>query len=178
MENQNLLYTGTSFEYGMVQLQNNEIKPTVVHRYWTDSILRTHDEPGYESKCYWLQGLSTSRSLKVASSFGGLVWEINRDIIKTKYKIKCKDWGSTIPNREIKNRGKEQEEFIVYRRMKHKRGKSWIKEKEHVNSIQNWLKYVNGFYISLRHNLGIESLSDAEFTYLTEHPLFLGYSNK
>ena len=87
-------------------------------RYWKDGKLRKDNEPDYNDS-YWYHGWSLSRSKKVSSHFGEILYAIDLNEVKKEFKVIPISWNFTIGRAKNLNHKKEQEEFVIAHKGKH-----------------------------------------------------------
>lgn len=168
-------------KYVIDQLKSDKIKATSTQRYWLDGKKRLDNDPEYR-KSFWMVGVSTTRDINFAKSWHDVIYELDLEKIKQNYKVDQIDWGSSIPNRSSKNRGREKEEFIICGRLPKvyesenitvhtKLYRKWIKDIEKIPPLAPLSKYLVSIYLSEKF---LKYFPEEVKEVIVAHPLYAG----
>lgn len=109
----NLLYHATKIENAIKNLRDNSIKGYTSQRAWPDGVVRKDDDPLYDQH-HILKGISTTRDFDFAKKFAGIVYVLDKDLIRQRYKIVPYNWGYLIGGGYIQtDKKREREEFVI-----------------------------------------------------------------
>lgn len=120
--NENVLFHGVKANHALEQLNKGLIEGYTHQRYWIDGLRRKDNHPEYESS-YILKGISTTRDLEYAKKWGQVIYILDKEKIRNRFKVLPYSWGYSIPDSTTPGMGKtifhkfrhkkEREEFIV-----------------------------------------------------------------
>ena len=174
------LYHALTGERAYKFLTENKIPGYSFQRYWKDGKLRKDNEEDYETS-YFYKGISTTRDLDFAKSWKDIIFVLNQDELRKKYKIVPYQWNATIGADYIKDHKKEKEEFVItgYFKNSFYKIKSFYKRTKLLNKLQKSIgeikpldDYLIGIHIS---NEFKEFIGKTYLEYIEKHPKFLGY---
>lgn len=197
----NSLYHALQIKKAIEPLRSNSLSGYTKQRFWLDGKRRTDNEADYDSS-WWYTGISTTRDKRFAIKWSDIIFEFNREKIKQKYKVIPYAWNYSLknyytdsnfsPNNYFQHK-KEKEDFIVTGRIPpflgpHEPGYAELEDEEFyknqkimnifmqepVGAIEPLSKYLNGIYISIKHNLTISRLYKEEEYLIKSHPLYKG----
>lgn len=118
-QGKDLVWHGMNFDkFQKLEENGGAMKAYTTQRYWKDGKLRKDNEPDYNDS-YWYHGWSFSRSKKVSSSFGEILYAIDLNEVKKEFKVVPISWNFTIGKAKNLNHKKEQEEFVIAHKGKH-----------------------------------------------------------
>lgn len=107
----NILYHGyKDLNYAIHAFTENKMVGGSVQRFWADGKRRKDDDPTYETS-YWMKGVSFTRDIYYAKTWGSVVIAVDKSKISQRYKIIPYNWGFSIPSGNFAKR--EREEFVV-----------------------------------------------------------------
>jgi len=105
------LYHGIDkLDYAELALKNNEIAATSTQRFWADGRRRKETDPDYRSS-FWMKGVSMTRDINYAMNWGNVVFILDQNILRQKYKIIPFNWGFS--GKYQSHAKREREEFVV-----------------------------------------------------------------
>lgn len=166
-----ILYHSLKADRAKQCLSNNEIKGYTGHRMWEDGTLKKDDSLEYDD-CFYMKGLSTTRSFEYAKNWNSVVLELDKDLLKHNHKIVLYNWGHLIGNgykqRTIK---RELEEFVVTGRM----------DNFEIGSFRGSLKGLDKFIVNIYIDEFIIDLygeDDENIKFIMNHPKFNGTYTK
>lgn len=110
-----------TLKYALVALKNNEMLGTTTQRWWPNGIEQVpENDPRYRGQSYWMKGISLTRDVKYAASWGDVVFELDQSLLVHNYKIVPFNWmRSHVPTKwddqasTIHYRKGEREEFLI-----------------------------------------------------------------
>lgn len=108
--NQQSLFHATKWEYYKDQLEHDMLTAAMIHRYWKDGRRHDRGQPNWEDHV-WIKGLSLSRDIRFCLKWGNPIFELDKSLITTKYKILPVTWFSSSINKSGSIR-RESEEFL------------------------------------------------------------------
>ncbi len=118
-QGKDLVWHGMHFDkFKKLEENSGVMKAYTTQRYWKDGKLRKDNEPDYNDS-YWYHGWSFSRSKKVSSNFGEILFAIDLNEVRKEFKVVPISWNFTIGRAKNLNHKKEQEEFVVAHKGKH-----------------------------------------------------------
>lgn len=125
--NENVLFHGVKSHHALQQLNEGVIEGYTHQRYWNDGLRRKDNHPDYESS-YILKGISTTRDLEYAKNWGQVVYILDKEKIRNRFKVLPYSWGYSIPDSTTPGMGqttfhkfrhkREREEFVVLGKIK------------------------------------------------------------
>lgn len=199
------LWHGVKFKNTMNIFNKNCIEARTTQRYWKEGQFFFDDQRTEYEKSFFLKGWSTTRSKFYAMSWGEVVFLLDEEKIKRDFEVKPFAWNATIrhafdfkketeefivSNRMNKTFEELKDEFHDKLDM--------LYEDDNQSEIDHFLEvtcsgqdfigyfkqsgdrsislsaYVKGFFIC-DHKPIANDLDDADYLFLTEHPLFLGF---
>jgi hypothetical protein len=164
-------------EWATLALENNRLIAKSTQRFWDDGKRRKDDDPEYRNS-YWMKGISTTRDLYFAQSWGDVAFKLNKDWITKRYKIIPFNWGYSIPEKGIKQHHKrEREEFIVLKSNKDKYllpddeggGLDTVRFMSPEGTISPLSSFLEGIY------LHVIAFKNPKSELIINHPKFRGY---
>lgn len=108
--NQEYLFHGTKLEYVKETLERGSILGYTGQRYWPDGKRRKEKDPDYEDS-FWMKGISMTRDINYAISWGSVTLIFDRKEILKKHEIQSYAWNYLF-NHSTDNK-KEAEDFVV-----------------------------------------------------------------
>jgi len=143
------LYHATKLQYCKDQLQHDRVMAAMIHRFWKDGKRRERGDPGYDDHV-WIKGLSLSRNLRFCLKWGILVFELDRELLKRKYKLLPITWFSqNTADPKGTYRRRESEEYLwIDTSNISGDGPEPVKYADKEVFIDGWHKYCTKIYVS------------------------------
>lgn len=183
-----VLFHGMQLEFAFQALRRDSLEGRTIQRFWPDGRRRKDNDKDYNDS-YWFKGLSMTRDVRFAQSWGSVVLKLDRTKIANTYKIIPYNWGYSIP--ADNHHKKEREDFVVTGRIhknEHQLKKDHEETGQRYDHPEHWMNKVVGKPIAPLHQfiLGItmnESIKEIDswgemIKSIESHPKFLGYYKK
>lgn len=170
------LYLGFKDSHWAVQaLSQNRLAAKSTQRFWDDGKRRKDNDPEYENS-YWMKGISLTRDLRFAMSWGDVTFRLNQNWLSKRYKIIPFNWGYSIPG-EIKNHKREREEFLVVKSTKDRylnsEEEGGGRDVHRFVGVEGYVGPLSQFLDGIYVHISIASSPNSKS--LRDHPKFLGY---
>jgi hypothetical protein len=178
------LFHGMKLEYAAQALRDNKMLATTTQRWWPDGKRRKDDDPEYQGS-YWMKGLSFTRDREYAISWGGVVFVIDQDKLRQKYKFIPFNWGYSLPRGN--NHKREREEFLVVQATPDTYMKTHDSDGDKLDrpvidmkrfeapggEVKNLNSFLKGVYIE-KATIEIFGEDDENVKFIMSHPKFIG----
>lgn len=171
-------YPVSKAHYGIQALKDNKMSVTSTQRFWPDGKPRKDNEEDYKDS-FWAKGISFTRDLNFAASWGSLVFEVDQSKLSQKYKFAPINWFYSVP--KSTSRKREKEEFMVVKSSKDKymrqdpdTGEQYFDVKR-FTSVEGFVPNLDTFLLGIYLvSDSLEIFSKEEMEFLVNHPKFRG----
>lgn len=109
---QNPLWHGVKIENAAQIIKNGKFEARTTQRYWPDGKRRKDTDPDYRSS-FIMKGWSMTRDFVFGASWSDVVFEIDKEKLKNRFKIQPLSWNSSMNH--LTDHKKESEEFVIAR---------------------------------------------------------------